>query len=138
MSKECKTIQGNLIDVFYQERPIDKEIEVHLKSCRECSSHWESLHDIKREFSILDADAVVDLQGIRQAFQTVEDREKKQKSRIDYIIFLLVICVLMSLLVVIATLGYGMAVIIGQVSFAVLTPLLIPLMFVRKLRREGA
>lgn len=138
MSKECKTIQENLIDVFYQERSMDKEIEVHLENCRECSSHWESLHDIKREFSILDADTIVDVQEIRQAFQTAAYRKKKQKSRIDFIIFLLLIFVLMSLMVVTATLGYGMAVIIGQVSFAVLTPLLIPLMFVRKLRREGA
>ena len=56
----------------------------------------------------------------------------------EFAIFLLMILTLMSFVIGIATLGYGMVILIGMAAFAVLTPLFVPLMFIRKMRREVA
>lgn len=137
MIKECKRIQGILIDVFYGEILMDEEIETHLKECIECKAFYESLHGLKTEISILDTVARVDEQVIRQAFQIVENRQKKRKERIEFLIFFLAAVSIMSVVVAIAAMGCGIEIMIGMLAFAGMTSLMIPLFFIRSMVREG-
>jgi predicted anti-sigma-YlaC factor YlaD len=136
MKKGCKSIQEDLIDIFYDEKKMDNEIEMHLASCGECKAHWDSLHSLKADLFIPDTSAAVDIEGIAQAFQIAGELQKTHKARIDYIVFFLAVLSIMSVVVGIAAMGYGIAVIICQVSAALLTPIILPLLYLRRLGRE--
>ncbi len=136
MIRGCKKIQGILIDVFYGESRMDEEIEAHLKECIECKAFYESLHGLKNEISILDTVKEVDEQVLRQAFQIAENRQKKRKERIEFFMFFLAAVSIMSVVVAIAAMGAGIEIMIGMLSFAGLTSLMIPLFFIRSMVRE--
>jgi uncharacterized membrane protein YhaH (DUF805 family) len=78
----------------------------------------------------------VDEQVLRQAFQIAENRQKKRKERIEFFMFFLAAVSIMSVVVAIAAMGAGIEIMIGMLSFAGLTSLMIPLFFIRSMVRE--
>jgi predicted anti-sigma-YlaC factor YlaD len=136
MNKECKKIREDLIDIFYNEKQMDREIEMHLDACPHCKSYLASLHELGSKFPKPEASEYADMQIIQQAFLIAQSRQNKRKERIDFIIFLLVVLSIMSIVVGIAAMGYGAVILTVQISFAALTSLLIPLFYIRKSAKE--
>lgn len=136
MNRECKKTREDLIDIFYNEKQMDSEIEMHLDTCPECRAYLASLHDLESRFPKPETPEYADLQVIQQAFCIAESRQKKRKERIDFFIFLLAVLSIMSIVVGIAAMGYGMAVLVVQISFAALSSLVIPLIYIRKSAKE--
>lgn len=137
-SRECRRNQEDLTDVFYNENGMNGELEGHLKNCQQCRTHWESLHDLKQEFSLSDNLSSIDSQAIKQAFQIADERVRLKRERMEFIFFVTLITVLMACVVYTAAVGYGAAIIIALTSFGLLTPFVVPLLFITKLRGEDA
>lgn len=134
----CKRRQEDMVDVFYNEKTMIKELEEHLENCHECRTHWKMLHDLKEGFEALDIPTETDITIIREAFQIVDERERVHKERMDFIIFLILATVIMFGVVGAAVLGYSIVIIIALAAFTVLSPFVVPVLFIMKLKREDA
>lgn len=134
----CKRRQKELIDVFYNEKTMNKELEKHLENCNECRTHWKMLHDLKEGFAALDIPTETDIRIIREAFQIVDETKRVHRERKDFIIFLILATAIMVGVVCSAILGYSIAIIITLAAFAVLASFGVPVLFIMKLKREDA
>jgi len=138
MDKRCGITQKDLMDIFYQEKQLNNEIKTHIKTCKGCSEYFESLHSIKKEMSILEFDQENNsLEIINKAFVIAELQEKRKKEKIEFSLFVLVALIIISIVISSAISGYGNVVFLLQVASLSLSPIIVPLMFIKKLRKES-
>jgi predicted anti-sigma-YlaC factor YlaD len=134
----CKRRQRELTDVFYNERSMNKELEEHLENCQQCRTHWEMLHDFKKEFAVLDISTETNIKIIRDAFQIVGERERIHRERMDLLVFIIIAMAIMAGVVFAAIIGYSIEMIITLAIFTLLAPFVVPVFFIMKLKKENA
>lgn len=138
MDRKCKIIQKDLLDIVYEEKQINDEIRMHLKNCEDCRDYLEALDGIREKFSILELSKESgDTSIISWAFTIAKHREEKEKKTVAFGAFLLASFCMMSAVIYFGIEGFGNIVFTIQGASLLLSPLIVPLMFIKRLRKES-
>ncbi|MTI47497.1 hypothetical protein [Sporosalibacterium faouarense] len=130
MDKKCTFYQNRLIDIFYEEDIMDKEIQEHIINCHECNKYWKELKEVKIKVDKDNEEIPIEYIKISQAFDKVEDIKSKRLNIINLVIFIMISSVLLGIGLVFAMQGFGREIIYFQVIVHTVFPIFL-LIFVK-------
>lgn len=137
--KNHKKIQKQLIDVYYGEKELSGELKAHISACPICTKYWNELKTLDSKLDVLEAGLKVemDMSLIETAFEEA-DKIKRRKERKEFVAFLFVAAILLTLESKIALSGYGVHVIMFQLIILVLVaPICVPFIFSKRIKKEA-
>lgn len=137
MRNSCEKFKNSLIDVYYSEKILDKNLKRHLETCEECREFYEELNDTKENLKILENDIEIDYSLISGAFDKAEKIQTKRKSIIELILFIVISTSILITVGYIASIGYGMLILKLQLAIFFIVPFMLPIMIKHRLIKEG-
>ncbi len=136
MSLNHEKIQEDLLDVYYGEKPMTKEIEIHLDTCSECAAYWKELDLLKSKILTFDREIEIDERIIGGAFRKSSILIERNKNLRDLVVFAIISSLILGVLGLLIYMGYGKIIIMAQIILMVCVPLLVPFMIRQRLMKE--
>ncbi|TYQ15809.1 UNVERIFIED_CONTAM: hypothetical protein Cloal_2299 [Acetivibrio alkalicellulosi] len=136
MSYNHEKIQEKLMDVFYKEGELTKELKSHIDDCSECNSFWRDLNTIEENIPSFDLNIEVDERVIGGAFRKVGILKEKRKNIKDLALFATIASIILGCVGLLANMGYGKSIILVQIFLVIFAPLSIPFMIRQRLVKE--
>jgi len=124
LKSSCKKFKNSLIDVYYSEKILDRNLKHHLETCEECRKFYEELNDTKENLKILENDIEIDYSLISGAFDKAEEIQSKRKSIIELILFIVISTSILITVGYIVSIGYGMLILKLQLAIFFIVPFL--------------
>jgi len=135
--KNHKKVQKQLIDVYYGEKELSDELKAHISSCPECAKYWSELKTLGCKLDVLETKVEMDMSVIERAFE-MADKTKRRKERKEFVSFLCIAAILLTLASWIALSGYGVQVILVQfIILMFVAPISVLFMLSRRIKKEA-
>jgi len=137
MSNKCNEFKEKLIDVFYEEKALNKEEEGHMESCQECRQYWEELQLVKLELERIEPEVPIDYMKVTQAFEKAEEILEERRNIKSLLAFILTASLLLTFVAILAMKGYVREIIYFQIGTYIIIPLLLPIIIKIRSRKES-
>jgi len=137
MSDKCNEFKEKLIDIFYEEKALNKEEEGHMESCQECRQYWEELQLVKVELERIEPEVPIDYMKVTQAFEKAEEILEERRNIKSLLAFILTASLLLTFVAILAMKGYVREIIYFQIGTYIIIPLLLPIIIKIRSRKES-
>jgi predicted anti-sigma-YlaC factor YlaD len=132
MKDICEKTQNQLVDIKYNELKITSEIENHLEECSMCKAYYNSLLNLEKEFD-LSLNINEDENTIKNAFQKVENMEKKRVFILENVKFAVLVAVVFSGFSIMVLNKLYILIFALQIFIITVSPFIIPILINKRL-----